>query len=232
VNRVTGLLSKIGLLLFVLIWVIACDHNVHLNDVYLDGAVFRTDTDSGAFVDITENGSPLYDLSPMINDIPAQNPDMNMRYIVSPYAMNIGYGQTYIMDVDIDNHILADTVALPGDFDFLGITGDTASVDYNYSPILAWSKSDTLANYLVELIYSDNFGNLTLADQRMMGPDTVYSAPKLNSYGLWRMDVYAYHNGIYHPGRGHLVEYFTPPEWPVDGSWTAWIRHSLYIQVL
>jgi|GEM_PF-2286184 len=224
--KISGLfILSVGLFL------LGCDNSFNLKDVRIDGAIFATETDAGTFVDITQNGAAMYDLSPTINELPVSNQGGSQRYSISPYALPVDYGREYIFTVTIKDEAIADTVTLPGAFRF-NTASDTLTTGLYSDGEVTWTRADSLAKYFAELTFIDNLGRETILRQQETGFRTSYTLPNLDAYGEYRLDVYAYHNGIYDPDRGHLVNYTTPPEWIPSGSLTAWVKHSLYIWVL
>jgi len=208
-----------------------CDNNFDLKDVRIDGAIFATKTDAGTFVDITQNGAAMYNLSPTINEIPLANQGGSQRYSLSPFALPVVNMREYVFTVTIKDEAIADTVTLPDAFRF-NTSSDTLTTGLFGDGEITWTRADSLAKYFAELTYIDNLGRETILRQQETGYRTSYTLPNLDAYGEYRLDVYAYHNGIYDPDRGHLVNYTTPSEWIPSGSITAWVKQSLYIWVL
>lgn len=210
---------------------LACDDEININDVTVQGTVFRTPSNAGILVDITQLGSPMYRLAPEVNGVPAQNLNQSERYLVNTSVQPVNYDSLYILDVEIKDEIIADTVKMPGNFRILA-ERDTFLVAFNFIPTVTWTRADSVSSYFVELWYYDNFGNVNLIHQQQTGQDTTYTLPRLDAYGVFRVDVYAYLYGIYHPDRGHLTTYSKPVWWPVHGSWNAWVRRSVAYWVL
>lgn len=214
--------------------IVSCNNKVDLSAVAINGAVYASDIDAGTIVDITQHGSAFYNLSPTVNDLPAMNQAGSQRYMISPFNLPIVPKRQYTMSVEIDNQIFADSVTLPGDFKF-NTASDTLYPRIYTSGTITWSRSDSLAHYYVELVYITNVGSEIFVEQTETlnsGYQTAYDTPLFDAYGVYRLDVYSYHNGIYHPDRGQLVPYSTPNDWIPSGAWTGWIKHSLYFLVL
>ena len=225
-NRIAGLL-----LILTSLGLFSCDNEVDLSAVTINGAVFESEIDAYSFVDITQYGSSLYNLSPTINGMPAPNLGGSQRYAISPFELPVVPGRTYTMSVEIEDQVFTDSVTVPGDFDF-NTSSDTLYPVRFSSGTVTWTRSDSLARYYVKFLFITNLGREVPLDSGATGYQTAYDLPVLDSYGVYRLDVYSYHHGIYHPSQGHLVSYSTPEEWIPGGAWTAWLQRSLYFIVL
>ncbi len=228
-------LSKVHIVILILInslfFIVGCNNTFDLKDVRIDGAIFQTETNAGTFVDITQTGAAMYNLSPTVNGEPMTNLNGSQRYSISPYVLPVVNKREYIFSVTIKDNVIADTLTLPGSFRF-NTASDSITTGLYANGEITWTRADSLAAYYAELTFIDNLGRETILDQYATGYQTSYTLPNLGSYGEYRLDIYAYHNGIYDPNRGHLVNYTTPGEWIPSGSWTAWVKRSLYIFVL
>jgi len=206
--------------------VLSCDDEINPNDVTVRGTVFKSPGDSGIVVDIMQLGSPMYRLSPRINNIPAQNLNQSERYIVDSGVLSVDYDSLYFLEVVVGDAIIADTVKVPGNFRIYA-ESDTLIYRMGTNPTVSWSRSDSVSSYFVELWYTNNAGNVYLLRQVNLNQDTVFTLPRLDALGFFRVDVYAYLNGVYHPNRGYLTPYDTPDWWTVHGSWNAWVRRTI-----
>ena len=233
-NHFWSIKLLVGYVLFSVLSLVlhSCDDTMELQDVTVNGAVYRTEKDSGIFLDITQFNSPLYRYHPMVNGIPAWNYNQTQRYIVDEFILQAQYDSVYIMAVEIENTIITDTVRMPGNFRIYTDTSDTILAAYGDAPVIRWSQADSISRYFAEFFFYDNYGYKNILRQVKLGQDTTYSMPRFDAYGVFQLDVYAYQHSVYHPQRGQLTEFSKPVSWEVNGSWGAWVRRTITFWVL
>ncbi|MCF7803853.1 MAG: hypothetical protein K9N46_00940 [Candidatus Marinimicrobia bacterium] len=202
-------------------------HNVDIQDVTLDGVVYQTTNDFGVIMDVRRLGSPMYGLDPMVNGVPMTNIDRSERYVLEQTVAEFRHDSTYTMEVSIQDRMFVDSVTTPGDFRIYTDGADTIHVLRGAEPRPVWSMADSVSRYMVELVYIEGNGEESVQLEADIGPDTTYTLPLMDVVGVYRFSVYAYHNSVYHPGKGYMKGYTTPSDWVIDGAWSAWVRRSI-----